>query len=166
MRAHCAKNERIRLILIIASVNGGTVQDRFFRPGYEKDPFPSIKAFNDWMFAAATRQQPEEDGIINGLDHPDMCRDLLPDSGNVYFTHGDLTLRNIMVSGPPGSSKVVGIIDWEQAGWYPEYWEYCKMHFGAAEDDEWCTDNWPDQILEPHEDAFYAFSAYTLWRGG
>jgi hypothetical protein len=41
-------------------------------------------------------------------------RDFLPDDGSVYFTHGDLTLTNIMVSGEPGSDKVKAIIDWEQ----------------------------------------------------
>src|SRR5687768_13941675 len=117
------RDQRLQLIATTASVNGGAVLDRFFSPDYEKGPFPSSKAFHDWMFAAATRQLPAADGTINGLDHPDMCRELLPDDSKVYFTHGDLTLRNIMVSGPPGLCRVTAIIDWEQAGWYPEYWE-------------------------------------------
>jgi aminoglycoside phosphotransferase (APT) family kinase protein len=152
--------------MITASVNGGVVQDAFFRPDYEKGPFPSIKAYHDWMFAAGTHQSPGEDGIIKGLDHPHMYRDLLPDNGKVYFTHGDLTLRNIMVSGDPGSCRVTAILDWEQAGWYPEYWEFCKMHFGAAEKDEWSIDDWPSNILEPDEDAYWAFSASYEWRTG
>jgi hypothetical protein len=60
----------------------------------------------------------------------------------------------------------MAIIDWEQAGWYPEYWEYCKMHFGAADDDEWLTDDWPSMITEHDEDAFWAFSEYYMWRTG
>ncbi len=36
------------------------------------------------------------------------------------FTHGDLSSLNILVRG----DKIVGIIDWERAGWYPSYWEY------------------------------------------
>ncbi|KAK6840103.1 hypothetical protein PG987_005969 [Apiospora arundinis] len=36
------------------------------------------------------------------------------------FTHGDLNPSNIFVRG----DEVVGIIDWETAGWYPDYWEY------------------------------------------
>jgi aminoglycoside phosphotransferase (APT) family kinase protein len=118
------------------------------------------------MFAAATRQLPAADGTINGLDHPDMCRELLPDDSKVYFTHGDLTLRNIMVSGPPGLCRVTAIIDWEQAGWYPEYWEFCKMHFGVAGDHEWDIYDWPSKVLEPDEDAYWAFSTYYQWRTG
>lgn len=36
------------------------------------------------------------------------------------FTHGDLNDSNILVRG----DRVVGIIDWATAGWYPAYWEY------------------------------------------
>lgn len=25
---------------------------------------------------------------------------------------------------------ITAIIDWESAGWYPEYWEYIKAYFG------------------------------------
>lgn len=47
-----------------------------------------------------------------------------PTDTKVYLTHGDLLPRNIMVEG----STVTGIIDWENAGYYPEFWEYCRMH--------------------------------------
>ncbi|KAI1396501.1 kinase-like domain-containing protein [Hypoxylon fuscum] len=36
------------------------------------------------------------------------------------FTHGDVSVSNILVK----EGKVVGIVDWEMAGWYPWYWEY------------------------------------------
>lgn len=38
----------------------------------------------------------------------------------IVFTHGDLSRLNILVQG----DEVVGIVDWETAGCYPEYWEY------------------------------------------
>ena len=34
--------------------------------------------------------------------------------------HGDLSSFNIIAD----DDKVTGIIDWETAGWMPEYWEY------------------------------------------
>ena len=36
------------------------------------------------------------------------------------FTHGDVSVSNVLVKG----GKVVGVIDFEMAGFYPEYWEY------------------------------------------
>ena len=109
------------LTSISGSVNGGTVQDRFFKLDYEEGPFLTVKSFNDWLLAAATRQRP----VLAGITGP--YREFLPDTGNIYFTHGDLTLGNIIISGTPGSQRIVGIVDWEQACWCPEYWEYCKF---------------------------------------
>lgn len=45
--------------------------------------------------------------------------------GELVFTHGDLSGLNILVRG----DDVVGIVDWETAGWYPGYWEYtCRKN--------------------------------------
>ncbi|POR32750.1 Putative phosphotransferase enzyme family protein [Tolypocladium paradoxum] len=38
----------------------------------------------------------------------------------IVFTHGDIAARNIMVR----DGRIVALLDWEFAGWYPEYWEY------------------------------------------
>ena len=48
------------------------------------------------------------------------------------FTHGDLQPKNIMVervddaaaAGDPGFR--ITLVDWEMAGWYPEFWEFCN----------------------------------------
>jgi hypothetical protein len=50
-------------------VDGGTVQDRLFKFYYEGEPFLTVKSFNDWLLAAATRQGPGLEGII-GLISP------------------------------------------------------------------------------------------------
>jgi thiamine kinase-like enzyme len=59
------------------------------------------------------------------------------------FTHGDLNPANIMLRG----DKVVGIIDWEFAGWYPKYWEYTSAYYGNVTRTDW-QDAF-DQFLEP-----------------
>jgi aminoglycoside phosphotransferase (APT) family kinase protein len=41
---------------------------------------------------------------------------------SVVFTHSDLAPRNIILS----NNRVSGIIDWEQSGWWPYWWEYVK----------------------------------------
>lgn len=43
----------------------------------------------------------------------------------VKFSHADIAPRNVRVRG----GRITGIIDWEFAGWYPEYWEYTRIFF-------------------------------------
>jgi serine/threonine protein kinase len=38
------------------------------------------------------------------------------------FTHSDIAPRNLLVN----NGKIAAIVDWEMAGWYPEYWEYTR----------------------------------------
>lgn len=52
----------------------------------------------------------------------------------IVFTHVDLNPRNILVDQSlqlDGSISwsVTGIVDWEFAGYYPEYWDYTKAMF-------------------------------------
>ncbi|KAF9237454.1 hypothetical protein BU15DRAFT_48660 [Melanogaster broomeanus] len=47
-----------------------------------------------------------------------------PTEAPVYFTHGGALPSNILVDG----SRITAIIDWETAGFYPEFWEHCRMH--------------------------------------
>ncbi|KAL4894085.1 kinase-like protein [Aspergillus ambiguus] len=46
------------------------------------------------------------------------------------FTQGDLSSLSILVH----ADNIVGIIDWETAGWYPSYWEYTSAHQPMLED--------------------------------
>ncbi|KAM4065193.1 phosphotransferase enzyme family protein [Hirsutella rhossiliensis] len=59
------------------------------------------------------------------------------------FTHGDLNPFNILVRG----DQVVGIIDWEFAGWYPYYWEYTSAWYGNRIRQSW--QQTIDRFLEP-----------------
>ena len=50
------------------------------------------------------------------------------------FTHADLNSRNILadrIIRPDGTGgwTVTGIVDWENSGYYPEYWDYTKAFF-------------------------------------
>ncbi|KAI2603351.1 kinase-like domain-containing protein [Hypoxylon fragiforme] len=50
---------------------------------------------------------------------------------NIFFTHADLNARNILADKTVHSDGTVtwnvsAIVDWETAGYYPEYWEYTK----------------------------------------
>ncbi|PPJ51969.1 hypothetical protein CBER1_10085 [Cercospora berteroae] len=146
----------------IGSVSGGVVQDRFFRVDYEKGPFYDIKSFNDWLLVAATRQTPGPNGEI---DTNEFYRSLLPDIGEIYFTHGDISLGNVIISNASGTWQIVGLIDWEQAGWYPDFWEYYKMCSGVEYNHEWREAEWIDAVLSPiNNDTMDAIAAYFSWR--
>lgn len=88
---------------------------------------------------------------------PDPYRELLPDDAAIVFTHSDLHPRNIMVDSED-PSRIVAIIDWEQSGWFPDYWEFCKAEYTA----EFGSD-WHNYILEYLEEpaAIEAFITYT-----
>ncbi|RDB22097.1 hypothetical protein Hypma_010979 [Hypsizygus marmoreus] len=74
-------------------------------------------------------------------------------AGRVYrtvFTHGDLGPHNILRK----DGRIVGVIDWETAGWLPEYWEYVMCYFGPGSDiPTWwemfdrIMDSYPDELI-------------------
>ena len=35
------------------------------------------------------------------------------------------------------STDVLGIIDWHETGWYPEFWEYLKTSWAIDINDDW-----------------------------
>ena len=45
----------------------------------------------------------------------------------VFFTHADFHPLNILID----QGRLSGIVDWECAGFFPEYWEYTKAIYGA-----------------------------------
>jgi aminoglycoside phosphotransferase len=67
---------------------------------------------------------------------------------DIVFTHADLNMRNILVD---EDMKISGIVDWECAGWYPEYWEYTKAHFSARYTTRWIVDVL-DQVFLQYRD--------------
>ena len=76
-------------------------------------PFNTVTELHDWLVRPPKRLRAQsmywhEITTQLAADHP------------IVFTHGDLATRNILVR----EGRIVAILDWEFAGWYPEYWEY------------------------------------------
>ncbi|QGI69505.1 hypothetical protein CEK26_013461 [Fusarium fujikuroi] len=44
---------------------------------------------------------------------------------DIVFTHSDINMRNILMH----NGRISGIVDWENSGWFPDYWEYTKAHY-------------------------------------
>ena len=55
-------------------------------------------------------------------EYYNMLLSLMSCDHKLVLTHGDFHPRNILIK----DGIVVGLIDWECAGWYPEHWEYLK----------------------------------------
>jgi len=115
----------------IGSTTRGPCTDYFWQYNDQlpTGPFDNEAQFNDLIISAYHDRWGETRPKFHTF-----LRSLYRDNHRILFTHGDLAPRNIMVS---DDGRITGIIDWEYAGWYPEYWEYVKAHFGG----DWRT-NW------------------------
>lgn len=43
-------------------------------------------------------------------------------------------MRNILVD---ENGVLAGVVDWENAGWFPEYWDYTKAYFVTKLNRRW-----------------------------
>ncbi|ATY66340.1 phosphotransferase enzyme family [Cordyceps militaris] len=76
------------------------------------------------------------------------------------FTHGDLQRKNVMIK----SDNSIVLIDWEAAGWYPEYWEYASATVAAG---AW-KDDWHEYLSKvlneyPNEYSWFDMFIRDLW---
>ncbi|KAI1455908.1 phosphotransferase family protein [Annulohypoxylon moriforme] len=143
---------------IFGSVTGGPMRHRFF---WWLQPDPRITGpfdkEEDLNMALAVRSQKNWEGDGRRGWMSEFFARNLPGaltSHSSVFTHADLQRKNILVLEVPEGQhgprqfKVTAVVDWEDAGWYPNYWEYaaCFVDF------QW-MDNWPEHvelILDPH----------------
>ncbi|QKX58197.1 uncharacterized protein TRUGW13939_05318 [Talaromyces rugulosus] len=57
------------------------------------------------------------------------------------FTHGDLQPKNIIVQrlgdGDGSPDFRITLLDWESAGWYPEFWDFCNATIACRFKPDW-----------------------------
>ncbi|KAH7375151.1 kinase-like domain-containing protein [Plectosphaerella cucumerina] len=111
----------------IGSVSGGPAYDHRLSNMRTCSPFASVAEFNDFL-VSPVRQCPRPEWVAK-------YRNQLPDTHGVRFSHADLSWENILVDTPMG--KVTGILDWEMAGFWPDWWEYRKALFGSRSRPWW-----------------------------
>jgi hypothetical protein len=109
---------------------------------------------SDMVKWPAKMRQPD----LDPADIPDPYREMLPDDSPICFTHADLNPVNIMVS-KDSPCRIVAIIDWEQSGWYPAYWEFCEAELTTELGSEWQTVYLPKVLSEP--DCCEGFNDYV-----
>ncbi|GBE85558.1 hypothetical protein SCP_0800750 [Sparassis crispa] len=101
---------------LIGSCSGGPCFDHRISSMKTFGPFTSEEEFHDYLYAAATYGLP-----------PEIAR-RVPRQRNghkIVFTHADFNPTQILVD-PCDPGRVAAVLDWEMAGWYPDYWEYVK----------------------------------------
>ncbi|KAK3304178.1 uncharacterized protein B0T15DRAFT_232028 [Chaetomium strumarium] len=139
LRGVVSEWRRLRLggVGFVGSVDNGPLGDLIFQrctaagappPG----PFPTVAAFHDYFVTMAVSISQDKYGGAGGSGQIRYTpHHLFPDDVPVLFTHGALHPRNIIVSAGQ-SPRLVSIIGWEQAGWYPAYWELCKARLECS----------------------------------
>ncbi|KAG6176721.1 hypothetical protein E4U27_004898 [Claviceps purpurea] len=101
----------------LGDVAGGACRDLRRSQRVSTKPIKSVAEFEDFIF--------EGSKIATPL-YVELLRGLMPRSNNIVFTHGDIRPANIMVRREDGIWRVTAIIDWENSGFYPEYWDAIK----------------------------------------
>lgn len=100
---------------VFANSHGGPLKDHRF-PSGTCGPFQLISEFNAFLVHDYVRNETKDK--ISAV-HARSYRSV--------FTHADLHPSNILID----RGRLSGIVDWECAGFYPEYWEYTKLMYGA-----------------------------------
>ncbi|WXC64563.1 hypothetical protein SNK03_010373 [Fusarium graminearum] len=111
----------------VQSCLGGSLRDsRIPRSRPRFGPFKSIQDFHLWLRDGLRPEEHPDRGDDDWKGIKDMASKQDGPWPPPVFTHGDLSPFNIMVR----DGRVVSIIDWEFAGWYPYYWEYTAAWYG------------------------------------
>ena len=137
---------------LIGSCDGGAVRECRVRFTYTGGPFADEAGFNDYLIKDVYKAAPTQ--IRNAL-----ARRLRTDH-RIVFTHGDLVQHNILVR---DDGRISGLIDWEYAGWYPEYWEYVKFFQRHADHRDW-KDYAADIFPQLYDDELVDYQALVHWQ--
>lgn len=100
-------------------------------PNHFAGPFETEKELNDYLMKPAWA-----DGFSSTIaynDALDRARVIEKLAHPILFTHGDLQHHNILVQ----DGRITGFLDWESAGWYPDYWEFATALRVTLEDFWW-----------------------------
>jgi hypothetical protein len=111
--------------LSICSVIGTCIQSSRV-PGHVMGPFTNEKELYGYLLSPAS-----DHGFKSAAEYEATLLRAKKIQYNPYritFTHGDFKAHNILVD---DNGHLSGFLDWESAGWYPEYWEFTTaMRFG------------------------------------
>jgi aminoglycoside phosphotransferase (APT) family kinase protein len=138
----------------ISNVDGGSLWDCRLPSSLERfGPFENTQEFHTFLRNSLEKTPP---------GHPDVDEMISlqrREWGPPVFTHGDLSSLNILVRG----DRIVGLVDWETAGWYPPYWEYTSACQVNPRNTFW--ESYIDRFLEPWPEAAKMEKTRQKWWG-
>lgn len=136
----------------ISNIEGGSLWDCRLSSNLRRcGPFEDIPAFHRFLrndLSDAPPGYPEIEEMIQ-LHNREW--------GPPIFTHGDLSSLNILVRG----DTIVGIVDWETAGWWPPYWEYTTALQVNIRNLFW--KDWVEKFLDPWPEALKMETVRQRW---
>ncbi|KAK1656970.1 kinase-like domain-containing protein [Colletotrichum godetiae] len=124
----------------IANIDGGPIYDCRLPSKWFWGPFATVRDFHKELANGADleiryeNQPPDLDELLTFYRQA---------NNKLVLTHGDLSSLNILIQG----DDVVGIVDWETAGWMPSYWEYTSAWFVNPQNPFWQQE--VDKFLTP-----------------
>ncbi|KAJ5413493.1 kinase-like protein [Penicillium sp. CMV-2018d] len=142
---------------LLGNVMRTSIYDRVFSlHTHEAGPFTTVQEFHDWFTFLCRKRMRDPHSVPT-----EPFRYDLPDDSAIKFTQGDLHRSNIIISFR-NQYRVLAIVDWEQSGWLPEYWEARKMEWTVS-DKEWAK--YPPLILDQYKSTVEAWWWYTASLG-
>ncbi|KAJ5189992.1 Aminoglycoside phosphotransferase [Penicillium cf. griseofulvum] len=124
----------------------------------EAGPFNTVQEFHDWF--TFLYRKPMSDPYSVPIE---PFRQDLPDNSEIKFTHSDLHRSNILITRSE-PYHVLALVDWEQSGWLPMYWEARKAQYTADRNDEWSRKYLP-MILCQYTSTWDPWDYYTTAMG-
>ncbi|PBK66066.1 kinase-like protein [Armillaria solidipes] len=101
----------------MGSVTGGPYRNAFWPDGLAPEKhFATLEdfiAYYRWMIMLGCTEAWTESVLSQ-----------LPKEATIRFAHADLVPKNIIVEG----STITGVVDWALSGFFPDFWEYGRMH--------------------------------------
>lgn len=106
-----------------------------FRLNNPCGPFPDLNTFHQQLRTLAYIDSSKTNSADSLNPLTQKCLRIHTNSYPIFFTHGDINLTNILMN--PRTLRISGLIDWECAGFYPEYWEKTKSVHSVNRDTFW-----------------------------
>ncbi|PGH15523.1 hypothetical protein AJ80_05540 [Polytolypa hystricis UAMH7299] len=147
-----------------------------FRPGCDPKPLPVVfdnmggdvpvpevygwRVDGDEVFIYMEHIQGQTLEQLWGTLEPDDCVSICNELRTI---HGDLHRSNIIATGSK-PYRILAIVDWEQSGWLPAYWEARKAQFTADTNEKWSKEYLP-MILDPYTSTWDPWGYYIMAMG-